>query len=41
MDPKAPTLGDYLGRTVVEQIGSYRMENMVRVLNMTAAATCN
>ena len=41
MDPKAPALRDYLGREVVEEIGSYRMEKMVRVLNMTAAADCN
>jgi phenylpropionate dioxygenase-like ring-hydroxylating dioxygenase large terminal subunit len=41
MDPKAPALRDYLGREVVEEIGSYRMEEMVRVLNMTAEATCN
>jgi phenylpropionate dioxygenase-like ring-hydroxylating dioxygenase large terminal subunit len=41
MDPKAPNLKDFLGREVVEEIGSYRMEKMVRVLNMTAEATCN
>ena len=41
MDPNAPSLRDYLGPNVVEEIGSYRMENMVRVLNMTAQAECN
>jgi phenylpropionate dioxygenase-like ring-hydroxylating dioxygenase large terminal subunit len=41
MDPKAPTLREYLGDTVVREIGSYRMENMVRVFNMTANADCN
>jgi phenylpropionate dioxygenase-like ring-hydroxylating dioxygenase large terminal subunit len=41
MDWKAPTLKDYLGPTVVDEIGSYHMENMVRVLNVTADANCN
>ncbi len=41
MDPQAPSLRDALGSTVVEEIGSYRMEGMVRVLNMTARAECN
>jgi phenylpropionate dioxygenase-like ring-hydroxylating dioxygenase large terminal subunit len=41
MDPKAPELAAGLGRTVVGEIGSYRMEKMVRVLNMTAESDCN
>jgi phenylpropionate dioxygenase-like ring-hydroxylating dioxygenase large terminal subunit len=41
MDPKAPTLPDSLGAAVVNEIGSYSMEKMVRVLNMTAPADCN
>jgi phenylpropionate dioxygenase-like ring-hydroxylating dioxygenase large terminal subunit len=41
MDAKAPSLREYLGPEVVSEIGSYRLENMVRVLNMTAEATCN
>jgi phenylpropionate dioxygenase-like ring-hydroxylating dioxygenase large terminal subunit len=41
MDPKAPALAASLGDTVVGEIGSYRMEKMVRVLNMTAEAECN
>jgi phenylpropionate dioxygenase-like ring-hydroxylating dioxygenase large terminal subunit len=41
MDPKAATLAASLGDTVMGEIGSYRMERMVRVLNMTAEAECN
>jgi phenylpropionate dioxygenase-like ring-hydroxylating dioxygenase large terminal subunit len=41
MDPKAPSLPASLGSSVVNEIGSYRMEKMVRVLNMTAQANCN
>jgi len=41
MDPKAPALRDALGNTVVDEISSYRMEKMTRVMNMTAAADCN
>jgi phenylpropionate dioxygenase-like ring-hydroxylating dioxygenase large terminal subunit len=41
MDPKAPTLAASLGSAVVSEIGSYRMQDMVRVLNMTAEAECN
>jgi phenylpropionate dioxygenase-like ring-hydroxylating dioxygenase large terminal subunit len=41
MDRNAPSLCDYLGATVVSEIGSYRIETMVRVLNMTAEAECN
>ena len=41
MDQKSPTLAASLGSAVVSEIGSYRMEKMVRVLNMTAEAECN
>jgi len=41
MDRGAPSLQDSLGETVVREIGSYRMERMVRVLNMTAEVECN
>ena len=41
MDPQAPSLRDYLGSTVVNEIGSYRMDKMVRVLNMTAESNNN
>ncbi len=41
MDAKAPTLAASLGPAVVSEIGSYRMEKMVRVLNITAEAECN
>jgi phenylpropionate dioxygenase-like ring-hydroxylating dioxygenase large terminal subunit len=41
MDPKSPTLAASLGSAVVSEIGTYRMEKMVRVLNMTAEAECN
>jgi len=41
MERTAPALQASLGETVVREIGAYRMENMVRVLNMTAHAECN
>jgi phenylpropionate dioxygenase-like ring-hydroxylating dioxygenase large terminal subunit len=41
LDANAPSLRDYLGLDVVKDIGAYRMENMIRVLNMTAEADCN
>jgi phenylpropionate dioxygenase-like ring-hydroxylating dioxygenase large terminal subunit len=41
MDAEAPTLTDSLGVAVAKEIGSYRMEHMVRVLNLTAEADCN
>jgi phenylpropionate dioxygenase-like ring-hydroxylating dioxygenase large terminal subunit len=41
MDPKASVLAACLGDAVVDEIGSYHMEKMVRVLNMTAEAECN
>ena len=41
MAAKGPTLAASLGSAVVNEIGTYRMEKMVRVLNMTAEAECN
>jgi phenylpropionate dioxygenase-like ring-hydroxylating dioxygenase large terminal subunit len=41
MDAKTPALREFMGPQVVDEIGSYRMDKMVRVLNMTAEATCN
>lgn len=41
MDPEAPSLPECLGPNVVEEIGSYRMEKMVRVLHMSTQADCN
>jgi phenylpropionate dioxygenase-like ring-hydroxylating dioxygenase large terminal subunit len=41
MDRKAAPLREYLGPQVVDEIGSYRMEKMVRVLNMTAESNNN
>lgn len=41
MDPEAPDLRTYLGETIVNEVGAYGMENMVRVLNMTADSPCN
>jgi phenylpropionate dioxygenase-like ring-hydroxylating dioxygenase large terminal subunit len=41
MDLEAPSLSESLGPNVVEEIGSYRMEKMVRVLNMSTQADCN
>jgi phenylpropionate dioxygenase-like ring-hydroxylating dioxygenase large terminal subunit len=41
MEGTAPDLSLWLGETVVREIGSYRIESMVRVLNMTAQADCN
>jgi phenylpropionate dioxygenase-like ring-hydroxylating dioxygenase large terminal subunit len=41
MERTAPQLHSWLGEAVVREIGSYRIESMVRVLNMTAQADCN
>ncbi|MFA7555759.1 MAG: aromatic ring-hydroxylating dioxygenase subunit alpha [Spongiibacteraceae bacterium] len=41
MDENAEPLETFLGDTVVRELGSYKMENMVRVLNMTADSPCN
>jgi len=40
-DPNAPSLEEFLGEQIVADLASYRIENMVRVLNMTAEADCN
>ncbi len=40
-DPAAPSLEDYLGATIVDELDSYRCENMLRVLDITADAECN
>lgn len=40
MDPNCPPLREALG-SVWDDIGAYRMEDMVRVLNMTADVECN
>jgi phenylpropionate dioxygenase-like ring-hydroxylating dioxygenase large terminal subunit len=40
-DKKAPSLKEFLGREVVEEIGSYKMEEMVRVLDITAVSNNN
>jgi phenylpropionate dioxygenase-like ring-hydroxylating dioxygenase large terminal subunit len=41
LDPEAPSLTDFLGETVVKELKSHRMEEMVRVLDMTVEAACN
>jgi phenylpropionate dioxygenase-like ring-hydroxylating dioxygenase large terminal subunit len=41
MSDEAPSLREYLGETIVREIGSYGMDKMVRVLNMTADSPCN
>lgn len=41
LDEHASSLTEYLGPTVVAEIGGYQIQNMVRVLNMTAEADCN
>ncbi len=41
MDDNAPSLEESLGPDIVREIGSYGMENMVRVLNITADSPCN
>lgn len=40
MDPNCLSLQESLG-TIWDEIGAYRMEDMVRVLNMTADVACN
>ena len=40
MDPSCPPLKKALG-TAGEELSGYRIENMIRVLNMTADANCN
>ncbi len=41
MDDSAPTLAEFLGETVVTELASHRMEEMVRVMDITAEAECN
>jgi phenylpropionate dioxygenase-like ring-hydroxylating dioxygenase large terminal subunit len=41
MNPEAQSLEAFLGESVVQELSSYKMENMVRVLNMTADSPCN
>ena len=41
MDPSSGSLEEFLGETLVQELGSYHMENMVRVMNMTADSPCN
>ncbi|GIX31249.1 MAG: hypothetical protein KatS3mg124_1721 [Porticoccaceae bacterium] len=41
MDPEAPSLEDFLGETVVRELASYRIEDTIRVLHMTADTPCN
>jgi phenylpropionate dioxygenase-like ring-hydroxylating dioxygenase large terminal subunit len=41
MDDNAGSLEDFLGPVILEELGSYHMENMLRVMNMTADSPCN
>ncbi len=41
LDDNAPALREFLGDTIVSELESYRIEDMVRVLDMTAEAECN
>lgn len=41
MDENAGTLEEFLGEDLVNELGSYHMEDMVRVLNITADSPCN
>jgi phenylpropionate dioxygenase-like ring-hydroxylating dioxygenase large terminal subunit len=40
-DPNAGSLEDFLGEAITADLEFYRIEKMVRVLNMTAEADCN
>lgn len=40
-DPNALALEEFLGETITAELEGYRIERMVRVLNMTARAECN
>jgi phenylpropionate dioxygenase-like ring-hydroxylating dioxygenase large terminal subunit len=40
-DDNAPTLEDFLGEAIVQELDSHRMEDMLRVLDITADAECN
>ena len=41
MDSDCESLAQYLGENITTEIGAYRIEEMVRVLDMTAATDCN
>ena len=41
IDRDCGSLEDYLGATIVEEISGYHIEEMVRVLDMTAETECN
>lgn len=41
IDRDCESLEDYLGATIVEEISGYHIEEMVRVLDMTAETECN
>lgn len=41
MDDNAVSLEEHLGEQIVADLDSYHCENMIRVLNITAEATCN
>lgn len=40
-DPQAQSLESFLGDVIVRELSAYRIERMLRVLNMTARADCN
>ena len=40
-DPQAESLEAFLGEVITEELEAYHIEDMVRVLNMTARADCN
>ncbi len=41
MDEEAGSLEEFLGETLIEELGSYHMEDMLRVMNLTADSPCN
>ena len=41
IDLHSVSLKEYLGQTIFEEIGAYRIDEMVRVLDMTAETHCN
>lgn len=41
MDPNADSLEAFLGDQIIQELGSYHMEKMLRVLNITADSPCN
>jgi len=40
-DSDAPCLDDFLGETITRELDAHRIEDMLRVLDMTAEASCN